>query len=269
MTRQEMSEFLEILEDMFHDKFKFYRSYQATVMIPLDLMMKGRVGLMCTSLNALLPTDYIFATPVSGAGQKMTPRVGDMGMLMFLEGNPNNAVFIGFPSIEMTLPLPLQTMHTVAQTPNVMSNITVDELVGGFILWSKSPVGLLAPVPEPTVLGLKFLELVTYEFTFYNYALTELTTIYTELASIYAEIGSIYTELGTHLHPTAAPGAPTLPALPPTPASVAKGTAAVSKGTASTTKGVSAISAKMAELTAKLATLPIPGAILSPSNKMN
>ena len=217
---------------------RYYKFYYSEVKLAADLEFKGHVMVACDQLGATKPFEWIRAMPVSGGRSYIAPKRGDKGMLFFQDADALQARFLAFPQSSFLDKLPTQKKSTLVETPTMGSKIDVDELVGGFTIHSKSPLGSISS-PEPTVLGDKLKDLWDFQMEMNNTILTMLNTI----------LGYMM----THIHGTGV--GPSSPAMPPTPVNVAKDKVKVS--------------AEQVKITAKKSQYAIPGQLLSPSNKMN
>jgi hypothetical protein len=233
----DLNDFLDELVAMIEDRFKFNKFYYAEVKLNADpIENRGGVFVECVDLNAIDPLSYIRADVIQSPRAGVFPAIGDTGYLFFVNANPDQAKFL--PG-EGTLfeATPLQTTHTVVESPTVNTTIQVDELTG-VTIESKSPAGLISS-PEPMVLGDKLVSLMNDTMSF--------------LKKIIDNLEISYDIAGNHKHMS--PMGPTSPALPP--------------------EGVQAFQKKSemvpfkAEVQTTEANYVVPGQLLSPSNKNN
>jgi hypothetical protein len=238
MDQREFRIFLDRMLELVDERVRYQKWYFAKVKLAGDLLLKGYVMLECEFLGAKKPYEWIRAQPITGQRGYIQPKEGDMGMLFFMNGDKEYPKFMAMPDKSLIEPLPKQKKFTLVETPLMGSKLTVDELVGGFIIQSKSPLGLISQV-EPMVLGNKLKSMWDFQMDMNEQMLTL--------------IENMQMAMMTHIHQS--PIGPTSTPLPPTPAKVA-----IDKGIA----GV-----KKALLKVKKAFYNIPGNLLSSSNKNN
>lgn len=238
MDYRDFNIFVSNLTEKVMNDMRFYKFYYAEVKLAADIEFEGHVMVSCEQLAATKPFEWVRAMPISGGRGYIAPKRGDKGMLFFQNADPLEARFIAFPQFNLMEKLPTQKKSTLIETPTMKSKIDVDELVGGFTIHSKSPLGSISS-PEPTVLGEKLKDLWDFQMEMNN--------------TMLGLINSILGYMMTHIHGTGV--GPSSPAMAPTPVNVSKDKVKVSS--------------EQVKITAKRSQYSIPGQLLSPSNKMN
>jgi hypothetical protein len=238
MTHRDFTLLVDNILELVEQRLVYYKTYYCEVALPASIFLNGDVMVKCEVLGAVKPYEWIQAQPLTGIRSAVFPKKGDKGILLFMNADLDSPKFLGLPPESMIEKLPTQKKHTLIETPVMKSMLSVDELVGGFLIQSKSPLGSISS-PEPTVLGEKLKDLWDFQMEMNNTILKLLDTI----------LGYMM----THIHGTGV--GPSSPAMPPIPVNVAKDKVKVS--------------AEQVKITAKKSQYAIPGQLLSPSNKMN
>lgn len=240
MDQREFEQFLDQLMYTIKDKFKYWRTYSATVKMVTDIFqMKGLVGVECLELLAKDPLSYIWARPVGSFRGYAPPKEGDQVILFFKDTNPESPRIIADIPEGMAAMMPIQMKYTLVETAQDGSYINVEEFKG-FTIESKSVLGAIAPI-EKMVLGEKLKSLLDSIFDDY-------------ITDIYDKIDKVAGEMLVHMH-TGNMGVNT---------PLAPGGTQVIMGQV---RGE--IGAKKGEIKAKKALYGQDGQLLSPANKNN
>lgn len=240
INAEEFDAFLDELIELVRDKFKYWRTYTATVKLNADAIdRKGQVALECLELLAKDQASYIWAKPVGAQRNYVPPKVGDLVILFFKDTDPDQPRFIADLNDDYIESMPMQNKATLVEMPTNGSKIEVDDLSGGFTVESKSPMGQSAS-PEKMALGEKMKDLFDYILDKY-------------VNDLYEHVDTLYTMMASHTHTS--PVGPTSSCMPPVSSE-----APVKKGLVAT---------KKADIPAKKAGYSPPGQLLSPTNKCN
>lgn len=238
MDHRSLTILIDNISAIMDERFRYHKFYYGEVQLAADLFLAGHVMVQCDQLGCTLPYEWLRVQPIGGPRSAIFPKRGDKGLIFFQDADPEWPKFLPLPPKDMVAKLPIQKKYTLLKTAVMGSSIDVDELIGGFTIESKSPLGMVASV-EPTVLGTKLKELWDWQMDF-NKVILQL-------------LNSILGHVMEHIHQS--PVGPTSPAMPPVVAKIAADKVKVSS--------------EQVKVTAKKAAYMIPGQLLSPSNKMN
>lgn len=229
--------FVESILEQTIENLESYGVYFAKVESVRDSDLKGQISVSAAELKSFSFKEetWIKCSLASHSGSRMHPKVGDRGILLFLDNRFEAPVFL--PLSFAGEQKEVQTKHILFSSPDKASSIVVDE-EDGISLQSNSPANSSYGL-QPMVLG--------------DNLVTVLQDIYSNLDKLNEELKNIYQAISNHIHPT-----------PTGPSGPSPNLAAPSS------KGIANSSALQQSMTKEKGDLAKAGdGVISPTNKVN